>query len=164
MAICKCGNAAMLEGAPCVAARRQSLRVFLRRPATHGRASIIAALPHCQIATLNKKAPHQRGFFRAQDKIRTCTTFRSLPPQSSASTSFATWATRGCKCRDFSKISASIRKYIPLCLPVFSPGYNRIQCVKSLVYCMHISRFGSSCHHSGQPSSATVFLPHYSQT
>jgi len=32
------------------------------------------------------------------------------------------------------------------------------------VYCMHISRFGSSCHHSGQPSSATVFLPHHSQT
>jgi hypothetical protein len=29
----KCGNAAMLEGALCVAARRQSLRVVLRRPA-----------------------------------------------------------------------------------------------------------------------------------
>jgi hypothetical protein len=40
----QCGNAAMLEGALCVAARQQSLRVVLRRPATHGRASFIAAL------------------------------------------------------------------------------------------------------------------------
>jgi hypothetical protein len=47
----QCGSAAMLEGAPCVAARQQLLRVFLRRPATHGRASNIAALPHYHIAT-----------------------------------------------------------------------------------------------------------------
>jgi hypothetical protein len=40
---------AMLEGALCVAARRQSLRVVPRRPATHGRASNIATLPHFQI-------------------------------------------------------------------------------------------------------------------
>jgi hypothetical protein len=48
----QCGSAAMVEGAPCVAARRQSLRVFLRRPATHGRASYIAALPHYRITAL----------------------------------------------------------------------------------------------------------------
>jgi hypothetical protein len=51
----QCGNAAMLEGSPCVAARRQSLRVVLRRPATHGRASYIAALPHFQIVKLIKR-------------------------------------------------------------------------------------------------------------
>jgi hypothetical protein len=51
-AISQCGNAAMKEGALCVAARRQSLRVVPRRPATHGRASYIAALPHYRIATL----------------------------------------------------------------------------------------------------------------
>jgi hypothetical protein len=39
----------MLEGALCVAARRRSLRVVPRRPATHGRASNITALPHFRI-------------------------------------------------------------------------------------------------------------------
>jgi hypothetical protein len=48
----QCGNAEMLEGAPCVAARQQLLRVVLRRPATHGRASYIAALPHFRITAL----------------------------------------------------------------------------------------------------------------
>jgi hypothetical protein len=151
----------MLEGAPCVAARRQSLRVVLRGPVTHGRASNIAAFTNCRIVKL--KAPLMRGFFRAQDKIRTCTTFRSLPPQSSASTSFATWATRGCKCRDFSKISASIRKYIPLCQPVFSPGYNRIRYARGLAHYRHTSRSGNSYRHSEPPSSATLFLPHHDQ-
>jgi hypothetical protein len=33
-----------------------------------------------------------QGFIRAQDWIRTSTPFRALPPQSSASTNFATWA------------------------------------------------------------------------
>jgi len=42
----------MKEGAPCVAARRQLLRVIVRWPATHGRVSYIAALPHCRIAAL----------------------------------------------------------------------------------------------------------------
>jgi len=51
-------NAAMMEGAPCVAAHRQSLRVFLRRPAMPSaqcpmpREASIAALPHYQIAAL----------------------------------------------------------------------------------------------------------------
>lgn len=33
----------------------------------------------------------------AQDKIRTCTTFRSPPPQDGMSTNFTTWAMRGVK-------------------------------------------------------------------
>ena len=51
----KCGSAAMKEGAPCVAARRQSLRLVLRRPAMPSaqcpmpREASIAALPHCLI-------------------------------------------------------------------------------------------------------------------
>ena len=31
-------------------------------------------------------------FFRAQNKIRTCTSLRTLPPEGSASTNFAIWA------------------------------------------------------------------------
>jgi hypothetical protein len=51
-------------------------------------------------------ASSEAGFACAQDWIRTSTPLRALPPQSSASTNFATWALRGCK----SSISALQRK------------------------------------------------------
>ncbi len=47
------------------------------------------SLQCCQIKNPGAIAPG----FCAQDWIRTSTPFRALPPQSSASTNFATWAT-----------------------------------------------------------------------
>ena len=51
-------------------------------------------------AIQNNKAPvvnYYRGFIGicAQDWIRTSTSFRTLPPEGSASTNFATWARSG---------------------------------------------------------------------
>lgn len=42
-----------------------------------------------------------KWFFCAQEWIRTITSLRTLRPEHSASTNFATWAFRECKCRCF---------------------------------------------------------------
>ena len=43
---------------------------------------------------ITKKTEDCSSVFGAQDKTRTCTSLRSLPPQSSVSTNFTTWALR----------------------------------------------------------------------
>ena len=43
---------------------------------------------------ITKKTEDYSSVFGAQDKTRTCTSLRSLPPQSSVSTNFTTWALR----------------------------------------------------------------------
>ncbi len=55
----------------------------------------------------------------AHDKIRTCTTFRSPPPQDGMSTNFTTWAMRGAKIQLFSFLQNDKRK-----ISVY-PGYIR---------------------------------------
>lgn len=54
-------------------------------------------LPKASFGSGHKKIPHfvQDFFMRAQDWIRTSTSLRTLRPEHSASTNFATWAVEG---------------------------------------------------------------------
>ena len=46
-------------------------------------------------ALTGNQADFQLSYFSAHDKIRTCTTLRSPPPQDGVSTNFTTWAKVG---------------------------------------------------------------------
>ncbi len=54
--------------------------------------------PLKQSKKIQKNKKGEKNRISAQDKTRTCTAFRPLPPQSSVYTNFTTWA----KIQDFS--------------------------------------------------------------
>ena len=96
--------------------RQAGVRVYQpacssKRPSTAGRPACWRASQSSgrQVPPLRskKQLPSVRGFRScAQDRTRTCTPVRALPPQSSMSTNFTTWAfSMGDKCKKLCQFS-----------------------------------------------------------